>query len=31
VMTATELFTRKPLDDNLTIPLVGGFALWLVL
>lgn len=31
VMTATELFTRKPLDDNLTIPLAGGLALWLVL
>jgi dolichol kinase len=30
VMTAAELFTRKPLDDNLTIPLAGGFALWLV-
>jgi len=31
VMTAAELFTRKPLDDNLTIPLAGGLALWLVL
>lgn len=31
VMTATELFTRKPFDDNLTIPLAGGFVLWLVL
>jgi dolichol kinase len=31
VMTATELFTRKPLDDNLTIPLAGALALWFVL
>lgn len=30
-MTATELLTPKPLDDNLTIPLAGGLALWLVL
>ena len=30
VMTAAELFTRKPLDDNLTIPLAGGLALWLI-
>ena len=31
VMTATELLTREPLDDNLTIPLAGGLVLWLVL
>lgn len=31
VMAAAELFTPKPLDDNLTIPLAGGFALRLAL
>jgi dolichol kinase len=31
VMTGTELFTGNSLDDNLTIPLAGGFALWLLL